>query len=528
LPPPEERVEFTGVGSAHGLGMAMDGVEGQARAGWSHERILSLFYPGTYAGRAYGTIRVGIADGATQRVTLPAGGTVTNASPGSRATNGFPVRLTPGGSVVVTPVSGRLAVRVTELPVAAKPTAKAKATPKPTARAKLAGAGGVVVPTPPPIPTPTPKPVHPTPTPAPTSTAFPGGVESLLASGSVWVVPSGTPALTSVDAAGGHRYRGLIQFRPSVAGVRVVNHVSLDDYLSGIAEEKGQGWPDEAMKALAVAARTLGVATMTWLDTHHTDGYDICPTGECQLYLGYDYEEPSMRSAALETSGEIRMYGSRAIMAMYHGNGGGQTESYKALSNSTDDSYPYLRSIKYPYADPWHWHIVTSLTAIEDAFTKDKTGIPSPLKYVVVLKRGESPRVTRVGLFGSGTKGVALNGFAFSRSLGLPSAWFYVHLPHKPPRSIKAAFLNNIDNGEAGPTPTSAHLAWPLVLLAGALAAAAAAGNWAATGGGGALMAWKRRRRDARASSPREASTRARRSRARVAGTPAADASATG
>src|SRR5438128_2178462 len=93
-----DRVVFTGRGSAHGLGMAMDGVEGEARAGWSHDRILSLFYPGTSASRSYGAVRVGLAEGGAQHVSLPSGGTVAG------------LRVQPGGGVTIRPArSGKLA-----------------------------------------------------------------------------------------------------------------------------------------------------------------------------------------------------------------------------------------------------------------------------------------------------------------------------------------------------------------------------------------------------------------------------------
>ncbi|MGH7859340.1 MAG: SpoIID/LytB domain-containing protein, partial [Candidatus Binatia bacterium] len=55
----DDVVVLEGVGAAHGFGMAMDGVEGQARAGWSHTKILDLFYPGSAEGRAGGAVRVG-------------------------------------------------------------------------------------------------------------------------------------------------------------------------------------------------------------------------------------------------------------------------------------------------------------------------------------------------------------------------------------------------------------------------------------------------------------------------------------
>jgi stage II sporulation protein D len=311
------------------------------------------------------------------------------------------------------------------------------------------------------------------------------------------VAPQGTPAITTVVTTG-RRYRGTIELRRTASGVRVINHVSLEDYVAGIAEEKGAGWPLEGMKALAVAARTLGAATMTWLGAHHADGYDICPTDNCQVYLGYDGEEAIMREAVDETAGEIRMYNGSPILAMYHGNGGGQTQSYKDLTNDAGDPYPYLVSVKYPFADPWHWTVKTTLHDVADALSKDGvTIVPSPLKYVIVLKRGETPRVKRVGLFDDTPKGIALNGAAFAHALGLPSNWFYVHLPHKPPRSYDAAFIGQIDTGPPDlPVPAQRAEPWALRLLAGALAAAAALSGW--TANGGPATAWKRARRVAR------------------------------
>ena len=170
---------------------------------------------------------------------------------------------------------------------------------------------------------------------------------------------------------------------------------------------------------------------------------------------------------------------------MYHGNGGGQTASYKDLSeDGAGDGYPYLASVKYPYADPWQWKKETTLHEIADALRAEHGNIPSPLKYVIVLKRGETPRVKRVGLFGESRRGVAVNGAGFARALDLPSPWFYVHLPRRPPRNLEAPFLSLSDSsgGISGP-PRAPQFPWPLAVLAGALAAFAALSNWTANGG---------------------------------------------
>jgi SpoIID/LytB domain protein len=299
----------------------------------------------------------------------------------------------------------------------------------------------------------------------------------------VTITPAGAPALTLVGATG-NRYRGTIELRRTASGVRVINHVALEDYVSGIAEERGAGWPLEAMETLAIAARTLGSATMTWMDANHADGYDICPNDHCQVYMGYDGEEAVMREAAQATAGEIRAYGGRPIVAMYHGNGGGQTASYRELTDDGSDPYPYLQSIKYPYADPWHWQVTTTLHEMAAALTSAGNQVPAPLKYVVVVKRGESPRVKLVGLFSNARNGVGISGVAFSRALQLPSTWFYVHLPHRPPHSIEEGLLGLTESGRGGnPAVPSPRFPWSLALLAGALAAAAAAANLGVNGG---------------------------------------------
>ena len=484
----------------------MDGVQGEAHAGWSYSRILTLFYPGTSASHSYGTIRIGLAEGGAQHITLPSGGSVAG------------MRVAPGGGFTVLGAAGdKLAVRpdvsrTTPKSVAAKQSSPAPS-PSPTPRRATLNAPPIQIspPSAPPVASPPPRKPHPTPTPTPgTSSPLPAGAAIIVRS-PVLVVPQGSPAIAGLDATG-RRYRGTLELRRTAAGVLAVNRVGLEDYVAGIAEAKGAGWPLEAMKSLAVAARTLGVATMTWLDTHHADGYDICPTDSCQVYLGYDGEEAIMREAAAATAGEIRTYNGSAILAMYHGNGGGQTQSYKDVTDGKSDAYPYLTSVKYPYADPWKWRLDTTLHDVADALSKDGvTNLPSPLKYVIVLKRGETPRVKRVGLFASSARGIAVTGLGFAHALHLPSNWFTVHLPHRPPKGLDAAFVGNIDGGPSDVPFVPHHdTPWTLRLIAGALAVAAAATNWSRSTA--AVSAWRRLR--GRLRLPRRVSTR-----------PAADAS---
>ena len=458
---PDDALVIDGVGGAHGFGLAMDGVEGEANHGWSHDKILSLFYPGTQPGSFSGPIRVWLAEGGAQSVTLPTGGLVLDGPAGrtlSTVASGGRVRVAESGGGLEIDASGAQAPNGT----VADQTAS---TPPP--QPQLTPSASQPPPTPLPTVLPTAPPVKKTqPTPTPKKTAPPAATTTppVFAQGSVFIVPRGSPALTSVDSTG-HSYRGTIELRRAGAGsVRVINHVDLETYVNGIAEEKGAGWPPEAMDVLAIAARSLAASTMSWYTTHYPDGYDICPTDKCQVYLGYDGEDDSMRAATAATAGIIRTYNGSPILAMYHGNGGGQTETY-------GPDYPYLKSVKYPYADPFHWHVNTSFSQIESQLKAKKLAVPDPLQLLKVLKRGDSPRVQSLELAGGRDASESMRGTDFADALGLPSTWFYFS-QKKPGKAkvsaatisapVQAGLLSEVTRGGGEPGRSS----WPLAVAA--------------------------------------------------------------
>ena len=459
-------VVLRGMGTAHGHGMAMDGVEGQARAGWAHDRILDLFYPGTESGRASGTIRVGLANEPVVSLALPNGGVVSDAPRGGPGT--FARTLPAGARITVRRAGSGVAVDLPApkpAPAATAQAASTEATPGPLTRA----APNLIPQTPPPIapPSATPAPRKPRPTEEPArSTEQPSSPGTATKRIVVW--GTGDPALVTV-AATGHDYRGSVEVVPHSGGLNVVNHVDLETYVAGIAEEKGAGWPLEGLKTLAIAARTLGAATMSWHSKNHENGYDICPTDRCQVYLGYDGEEDMMRRAQAETAGVIRTYNGRPILAMYHGNGGGQTESYKSMITWGGDPHPYLTSVKYPHADPYHWTRRESWSSIEGALRADGVAIPGRLQGMDIVKRGESPRIAQLDLHGS-EGDVTITGTRFMFALDLWSTWFDIETTPAAATSV------TIDTSAgfpvvAGPTtgseaPDRTWLAYVTALLA--------------------------------------------------------------
>ncbi|MCA1692406.1 MAG: hypothetical protein LC733_09475, partial [Actinobacteria bacterium] len=95
---PQEEVVIQGRGWGHGVGLAQDGAYAMGVAGADVFEILGTFYPGTSLGRQGGTVRVSLeAAPSSIVVSFPSGGEVH----GSGDAPGFPVTVSPGGSVGV-------------------------------------------------------------------------------------------------------------------------------------------------------------------------------------------------------------------------------------------------------------------------------------------------------------------------------------------------------------------------------------------------------------------------------------------
>ena len=136
------------------------------------------------------------------------------------------------------------------------------------------------------------------------------------------------------------KYRGTFEIALNGGSFTVINLVKLDDYVGGVInEEMGEGWPAEALKAQAVAARTFALYTVEE-EKHAEDGYDICATTHCQVYGGVSSESRDALAAVSATRGEVMTYNGAPIYAAFHASSGGRT----AASGETGTDLPYLKS----------------------------------------------------------------------------------------------------------------------------------------------------------------------------------------
>ena len=133
-----------------------------------------------------------------------------------------------------------------------------------------------------------------------------------------------------------------------------VTEEDLDSYLVGVVlAEMPAFFEEEALKAQAVVARTY---TRRALETggKHGDGSVCGDYSCCQAYVteadylaggGTPEDVEKIRTAVLDTSGQVLTYNGELIEATYFSCSGGRTEDAAAVWGT---DFPYLRSVESP------------------------------------------------------------------------------------------------------------------------------------------------------------------------------------
>jgi len=133
-------------------------------------------------------------------------------------------------------------------------------------------------------------------------------------------------------------YRGRLQVAVNGSALQAINTVDLESYLpSVVGSEMPASWPQAALRAQAVAARTYALRQRS-----ASKPFDVRATVASQVYKGVEAETPATREAVATTRGEVLMYGGSLVNAVFHSSSGGSTE------NSGDlwiQQLPYLVSV---------------------------------------------------------------------------------------------------------------------------------------------------------------------------------------
>ena len=219
----------------------------------------------------------------------------------------------------------------------------------------------------------------------------------------------------SVRFVGGGVYRGKLIGRNVGGSLYAINKVRMEDYVKGvIPNESPSSWPQPALRAQAVAARSYALATRL-----NGNGYDLYDDTRSQVYDGRSSETAATNNATEATSGEVIKAGGGTATAYFFSTSGGQTENSEFVFA---EPRSYLKSVDDPYdrRSPVHrWRERFSNSAMKARLSGLFSG---NLKRIRILKTGRSPRIVRAKVVGSNGS-TKVSGDTLRFRLGLRSTW---------------------------------------------------------------------------------------------------------
>lgn len=138
-------------------------------------------------------------------------------------------------------------------------------------------------------------------------------------------------------------YRGRVQLVSTSRGVTAINYVHLEDYLpSVVGKEMYVSWPQEALKAQAVASRSFVLFRRDRELRRGNTLYDVGATVTHQVYPGVSSEAPSTLAAVAATRGQVLTHNGQIIESVFHASAGGHTENSEHVWSG---AVPYLRAV---------------------------------------------------------------------------------------------------------------------------------------------------------------------------------------
>ena len=234
-----------------------------------------------------------------------------------------------------------------------------------------------------------------------------------------------------VRIGGAGPFRGALEIVPTKSqpgSLNVINAVAINAYVKGVVpHEVSYLWPQAALRAQAVAARSFGLSAKVG-----GNGVDLYADGRSQAYIGLAGETAQTNRACAATRNEVVKYRGIIATTFYYSTSGGETESVENVFFS--DPIPYLTAVKDPfdYYSPLHrWKLTFSAAEMNSRLAPYLKG---RLKRIVVTKRGVSPRIVWARLYGTG--GVTkIRGDSLQYALGAYDRWMY--FKKVAPRSAK-------------------------------------------------------------------------------------------
>ncbi|MCH3914829.1 MAG: SpoIID/LytB domain-containing protein [Acidaminococcaceae bacterium] len=231
--------------------------------------------------------------------------------------------------------------------------------------------------------------------------------------------------------------------------LNVINVLPVENYLYGVvAKEVIPLWPDEAVKAQAVAARSFA---MYEINNNKNQVYDVRSNEMGQVYGGIAAEHTNTNKMVDTTRGVVATYDGDPIQAFFHSCSGGYTES---AVNVWGKAVPYLQAVvDYDKDSPnYDWNKSFTREDLQKALEQSgyKVGVLEGIRLSPRKKapmgwssdRGTSGRVKKITFKGKAGI-VTLEGTKLRSILNLPSTLFDINVGFNRPDHIDVPILNS-------------------------------------------------------------------------------------
>ena len=180
-----------------------------------------------------------------------------------------------------------------------------------------------------------------------------------------------------------------------------IKEMAFEEYLTGVlAGEMHNDWPEEALQAQAILARTF---VMEFIQDKGASKYEGAHVStdieEAQAWDAAQINE-RIKAAVEKTRGQVALHNDNYIKAWFHAHAGGQTATAKEGLGFDAEEPPYIQVVESPDSpeapeDDANW--TATFTKQEIIAALQKVGQePGSFNTIEVVEKGPSGRATRL------------------------------------------------------------------------------------------------------------------------------------
>jgi stage II sporulation protein D len=213
---------------------------------------------------------------------------------------------------------------------------------------------------------------------------------------------------------GVREYVGALEVSRQAQGLLVVNELPMEEYVGGtVRGEASERWPAEALRALAVVARTYAVYQQ---GRGAGKAFHLVAGTQDQNFAGWVVDGSPAREAARTTAGQVLTWEGRVFPTFYHSDSGGFTEAAQSVFSG---DVPPLLGIRDEFSREspnYTWTVTIPLAVIGERLRRGGLDV-GQVSGLTILERSPSFRVARMAVEHSrGTS--TLRGADFRRLIG--------------------------------------------------------------------------------------------------------------